>query len=234
MMLAARPAGSLLVVVLAAAALADVQVLPPSKDNTLYRDTFGRNLSNGAGQFMFVGSTALPPPDGDVRRAVIRFDIAAAIPVGSTINSVSLAMSMSKTISGPQTVELHRLLRDWGEGASNAPGEEGGGAPAAAGDATWTHTFFDQEFWQNPGGDFDATVSGQTSIVGNGVYTWNSTPRMVENVQRWIDQPSDNFGWLIRGPESVPATAKRFDTRENPTPSLRPRLTVVFTPHVAP
>ena len=221
---------SLLLLGIASSALADQAVIGPSKDNTLYQATFGGDLSNGAGAYVFVGTTLRPPPDGDIRRIVIQFDIAAAVPAGSTINSVALLMNMSKTVSGPQPVTLHPLLRDWGEGASIAPGEQGGGAPAQPGDATWRHTFFDQEFWQNPGGDFSATVTAETAVVGNGPYTWASTPQMVADLQQWLDDPATNFGWLLRAPEALPATAKRFDSREHPTPANRPTLTIDFTP----
>jgi hypothetical protein len=101
--------------------------LSPSKDNTVYAPSFGNLLSNGAGNYMFAGTTAAPPPNGDVRRAVFAFDVAGNLPAGSTITSVTLTLHMSKTISGGQALGLQRLAADWGEGTSHAPGEEGGG-----------------------------------------------------------------------------------------------------------
>ena len=53
---------------------------------------------------------------------------------------------------------------------------------------------------------------------------------MAADVQGWLDNPSANFGWLLQGNESQGGTAKRFDSRENPTPSNRPTLVVQFTP----
>ena len=35
------------------------------------------------------------------------------------------------------------------------------------------------------------------------------------DVQRWLDDPSSNFGWLLLGNESTNRTAKRFDGRQN-------------------
>jgi hypothetical protein len=196
-----------------------------SKDNTLYEDVEG-TLSNGAGDFFFSGKTG----DGDIRRALLAFNIAGNIPAGSTINSVTLTLNMSRTVSGDKTVSLHKILSDWGEGTSNAPGQEGGGAPATNGDATWLHTFFSTNFWTNVGGDFSTTASASQSIGDVGMYTWGSTPEMVADVQDWLDNPSNNFGWLVMGDESADATAKRFDTRENPTTANRPLLTVNYTP----
>lgn len=49
------------------------------------------------------------------------------------------------------------------------------------------------------------------------------------DVQGWLDSPSRNFGWLLLGNESAFPTTKRFDSRENPTASVRPKLTVDYT-----
>jgi hypothetical protein len=117
----------------------------PSKDNTLYEYVAADgDRSNALGDHFFAGKTAL----GYVRRGVLAFDIAGTIPPGSTITSVSLSMSMSRTLfETARTIELHTLVADWGEGASNANGQEGDGAPATANDATWRHRFYDTIFW---------------------------------------------------------------------------------------
>lgn len=208
------------------AARADVIAIGSAKDNTLYED-FQGSLSNGAGEHMFAGSTA----GFSYRRALIAFDVAGAVPSGSTILSVSLTLHMSRSVVGDQTVSLHRLAQDWGEGGSNAPGEEGGGGPAAPGDATWRHTFYSDQFWNNLGGDFNPIASGATTVgVSSGYYTWASTPAMVADVQSWLDNPSASFGWAIIGNESANFTAKRFDTRENANEAFRPVLNVEYIP----
>lgn len=196
-----------------------------SKDNTLYEDPAG-SLSNSAGQYFFVGRTSTIVDR--IRRGVLAFDIAGNVPAGSTVTSVSLTLHMSRSISGPQSIELHKILADWGEGSSVGPGEEGMGAGATTGDATWIHRFFDTATWASPGGDFSATVSAST-IVGLTVddYTWTSA-QMVANVQSWLDSPSTNFGWSLTGNEATDTTAKRFDTKENLIPEVRPLLTVNF------
>jgi len=206
---------------------ADEVTLGSSKDNTLYEDPNGL-LSNGAGMHFFTGRTA----NALNRRGVIAFDVASAIPAGSTIDEVQLTLHMSRTISGGQPVALHALTRDWGEAGSDASGAEGAGAPAEPGDATWIHTFFDTDFWDNPGGDFNPSASATTTVAGTGFYTWGSNSSMVADVQRWLDDPARNFGWIVIGNESQDVTAKRFDTKENSTADFRPALTVVFTPPV--
>ncbi len=195
----------------------------PSKDNTLYEyDPAEGDHSNGAGFHFFAGETAM----GELRRGVLAFDIAGSIPPGSTITAVSLSLNLSRTLlETARTVELHKLLADWGEGTSHAPGEEGDGAPATTNDATWRHRFFDTIFWATQGGDFSATVSASQVVGSVGQYTWSSA-QMVADVQSWLDNPSSNVGWLVLGDEWTLGTAKRFDTRESASP---PVLTIEFT-----
>ena len=206
---------------------ADVVTLTPSKDNSLYEDSQGA-LSNGAGAHLFVGTTSAR----QTRRALLGFDLTGSIPAGATVTSVSLTMNMSRTIASAKTVQIRRVLSDWGEATSAAGGNEGAGGSATAGDATWVHTFFDSEQWDAQGGDFSAEVSASLSVSGTGSYTWTSTPMLVADVQFWLDSPSANFGWILIGNEGSDRTAKRFDSRENSNASNRPELTVEFTPEV--
>jgi hypothetical protein len=205
-------------------AIAQLANINPMKDNTLYEfDAAEGDHSNALGNYFFAGETAM----GELRRGVLAFDIAGNIPAGSTILGVTLSLNMSRTGSDtPRNVELHKLLADWGEGTSVAPGEEGDGAPATTNDATWRHRFFDTIFWTTEGGDFSGTVSASQSVGAVGVYMWSSS-QMVDDVQSWLDDPATNFGWLVLGDESALLTAKRFDTRESASP---PVLTIQYRP----
>ena len=196
--------------------------ITPSKDNTLYEyDPAEGDNSNALGLHFFAGETAM----SELRRGVLAFDISGNIPPGSTIIAVTLSLNMSKTpLDDPRTVELHKLLADWGEGTSIAPGEEGDGAPATPNDATWRHRFFDTIFWINEGGDFSVTVSASQSVGPIGQYTWSSV-QMIADVQSWLDNAASNFGWLVLGDESTILTSKRFDTRESASP---PVLTIQY------
>ena len=126
-------------------------------------------------------------------------------------------------------MNIHKLLSNWGEGNSDAPDNEGSGAPAEPGDATWIHTFFDTAQWSAQGGDFVQAASATQSVDTIASYTWGSTAQMVTDVQGWLDDPTNNFGWIIIGDESGGASAKRFDSRHNGTNSLRPQLMVYWT-----
>jgi len=204
---------------------ADTINIVSSRDNTLYEDASG-SLSNGAGQFLFAGRTF--QGGEDLRRGLIYFDL-SGIPTGATITSVTLTMNMSRTISGAANVALHSVNTDWGEGTSNAGGQEGGGAASTAGDATWIHNFFPGSNWATAGGDFVAGASATTSVNAIGSYNWSSAT-MISDVQGWADNSATNFGWIVIGNESTAGSAKRFDTHEHPTVANRPTLVIEFTP----
>jgi hypothetical protein len=167
--------------------------LEPDRDNTMYSED--NSESNGVGIGLFTGRTN----GGDIRRGLLRFDVAGNVPVGATITSVSLTVTMDSTSPGAQTIELHKLTDDWGEGTSDAPGNEGQGTTATTGDATWASNFHGSSSWASSRGDFSGTVSGSLSVGGNGSYTWTSTSQMVADVQDWLGNGASNFGWIVTG-----------------------------------
>ena len=209
---------------------AEVVQIQAGRDNTLFESATG-TLSNGIGPNMFTGlSGGLAPPQK--KRGLIWFDVAGNLPPGSTITSVTLKLSLLQTRDlSSRIVELRRVLQEWGEGTSNSGLTGGGGAPATAGDATWLHTFFNTDLWVNSGGDFSGTVSGSQSVgTLAGDFTWASTAQMVADVQSWLDDPNNNFGWSLLTNESVIQTARRFGSRENATVANRPLLTIEYIP----
>jgi hypothetical protein len=212
-----------------AGAYAEFTVLRPVKDSTLIESPVGA-LANGSGPAIFSGR--IGSSSGSIRRALLAFDIAAAIPPGSTVTNARLRLNLSSTSAGPASTRLYRVLADWGEGASSSSG--GAGAPSVAGDSTWIHRFYDDVFWTQPGGDFDPFPRGAALVDQPGPYAWESTPEMVADVQSWLDAPAQNFGWILLGDETRPQTAKRFDSRENPEEACRPFLEVGYIPPCAP
>lgn len=202
--------------------LADQATFAPLKDNTLYQDPVG-GTSNGMGETMFAGNTA----QSSTRRALIAFDL-SGIPAGSTIQSVTLTMSMSRTRAGGQSVALYRVLADWGESTSYAGIPGGSGSGAEPGDATWLHRFYPDTPWSTIGGQFTPTSSASTVVSGVAFYSWSSA-QLAADVQAWVNNPGSNFGWIARGNEASGTTAKSFDTRHHADVSKRPRLVVNFT-----
>jgi FtsP/CotA-like multicopper oxidase with cupredoxin domain len=211
---------------LASRARAATVTLAPSKDNTLYQPIAGE-VSNGAGSGFFCGRTN---SSDVVRRGLIVFNIAGNIPAGSTINSVTLTLNLSKSKKNTFDVTLHRVLADWGAAGSVGAGEQGQGAAALTGDATWVHRFYPSTSWTVAGGDYAATASATSSVTStNGLKSWSSSG-MVADVQYWLNNPSSNFGWLIKGDETVVRSSRRFDSMENGTVANRPQLVITYTP----
>jgi len=208
---------------LCGSALAETVVVEASHDNTLYESSMGA-LSNGAGDFIFAGLTN----QGSKRRAVVAFKDLSDIPDGATITSVKFHLYLSKQNSSATTLRVMRLLSDWGEGASDAPGQEGAGVGARTGDATWNHTFFDNQLWTTPGGDFDGAVRAQIGVDAFGAYMIDSTSAMVADVQDWLDNPAGNFGWILLADETS-VSARRFNSREHSNLDRRPMLEIEYS-----
>lgn len=223
--------------VLAQAGHADTVAVEPAKDNTLFNTG---TTSNGSGPVLFSGQTGGLTPT--IQRAVLKFGL-CEIPRGSTVTSAELTIYLERSLASGQIHTIHRLLADWGEGASSTAAGDGGGGgmgvPAELDDATWLVRFFPNLPWITPGGDFSALASASQSVTFNFgsppiAHVWGSTPEMIADVQAWVDDPATNFGWLMRGDESSMNTAKRFASREAIDPAIRPALVVEFTPPPSP
>ncbi|MDR3619165.1 MAG: DNRLRE domain-containing protein [Paludisphaera borealis] len=226
---------------IAGAASAGSVTLYSSLDNTLVQVQPGSTqLSNGQGD-IFVGRTnqdGQGPATISTRRGVIAFDVAGAIAAGSIITDVTLTMWDVRGLNGSVQIDLHRVLASWGEGSSFFNGGVGG--PAADGDATWLSRFYNaadpasSPAWSTPGGDFDSTVSGSAIVTEHAsdvekAFSWlgSSNSQMIADVQKWLDDPTSNFGWLLQGDESKGQTAKRFRSGEADL-AFRPTLTITY------
>ena len=206
-------------------AIAETVLIQATQDNTLYESPSGL-LSNGSGNHMFAGRTL----EQLNRRAVIAFKDLDAIPGGATITSAKLHLHLSRETSPLATYTLYRLTSDWGEGLSKASENEGRGANSENGDATWAHTFWPNRIWRDAGGDFAGTPSAELNIGLVGDYTFGSTSDMAADVQLWLDQPPQNYGWILIGDEGeFTKSARRFDSRENDNADNRPVLEVQYT-----
>jgi hypothetical protein len=224
---------------------AETVTLVPTKDNTIIQWSPGTPepnplLSNGLGD-IFVGRTSQDGPGPaaiSIRRGLIHFDVAESVPAGARITAATLMMRDVRGLNGDATVRLHRVLQDWGEGTSFFQG--GLGTAATDGDVTWLHTFYnsaDPEAsprWDLEGGDFDSMPSAESLIVddaGEGrLFTWSS-PEMAADLQSWLIEPVENFGWMLLGDELLSQSAIRFNSRESTdVPNMPPTLTVEYEP----
>jgi hypothetical protein len=214
--------------------------LEPATDATIYEELFLN--ANGSGQYLHSGTTGLD----DQRRALVGFDVAESIPAGSTITDAALTLFVSRAPKNgvESSIFLHRLEVDWGEGPSVPGGVEGKGIPAEEGDSTWTLRLFSlagSVFWTAAGGDgdYNPAASATTTVPDTEVkeedegfpgfsVMWSSS-MMADDVQRWLDDPSSDFGWIVIG-STTARSVKRFNTRENIIEESRPRLSVTYVP----
>ncbi|PYI82883.1 MAG: hypothetical protein DME26_16255, partial [Verrucomicrobia bacterium] len=194
----------------------------------------------GGASIVNAGTTQTPlPPNRN--RGLFRFDPTNEIPRTSRIIRVDLVVEVTGLPSAgfaESSFGLHRILKPWGEGdkASPDPLHPGLGARATAGEATWNHRFaFTTNTWTIPGGaatnDYVPEISAETIVYGLGdsPYRFFSTPRLVADLQAWMDDPATNFGWmLICRSEEVNFTARRFASREDA--GREPYLEIEYVP----
>jgi hypothetical protein len=196
----------------------------PSADTTLQEALPNNNFGDGFG-----GTSSLRAggrAQGGRARALMQFNV-SSIPAGSTINSVTFTINVAQSHGGSDSVfDLHRVTAAWGEGNKT----DHGGSTASAGEANWNSRFAGSSAWATPGGDFLAAVSASQTIGGFGAYTFNSTATLVSDVQTWVNNSANNFGWLLNSEsELTGGTIRRFGARGTPEVA-QPTLTINFTP----
>jgi hypothetical protein len=206
-------------------ARAETAILDAARDATLIESATGA-LANGAGSAVFVGRTSQLADSR--RRALLAFDVAAALPGGAVVTGAWLDLELSPSHPAPIEIGLYRVATDWSEGSSRSSG--GSGDPAQPGDVTWIHNRYDAERWTHPGGDFAAEPSAVAEIGDAGTYRFESTPAVVADVQGWLDTSASNDGWILVGGEDAASTAKRFYSREAGREGAGARLVIEYVP----
>src|SRR5512137_391323 len=165
-----------------------------------------------------------------VRRGLLRFDL-SSLPSGSTITSVVVQLTVTHVPGfGPvdSTFDLRRLTAAWGEGTNSGSS----GAPAVTGDSTWTARILGTANWTVAGAlnDAAATASASTAVGStlNATYQWSGAG-LISDVQLWLGNSSQNFGWLLQSrDEATPRTVRGFAARENG--ANVPTLQIGYTP----
>ena len=216
---------------------ADSITLWPDADTTLLEFYPDNNL--GGAPFFNAGTTQ----NGPRNHGLLRFNIATNLPPGAHLLRAELTLQVTRQPKDGFTgasMELHRVLRAWGEGTeisleSNHPGT---GSPAATNEATWNYRFAGTtNTWAIPGGaagiDYATNISSEQFIydVGNSPYTFPSSAPAIADAQFWLDHPEQNFGWMLKGTdEEARFTARRYASREDPNEDSRPVLYLEFVP----
>ena len=152
-------------------------------------------------------------------RGFFRFDLEGQIPPNATISSVSLVLTVTGTPPGggaPSTFGLHRVSKEWGEGAKSG----NTGSPAGTGEATWTARMSPSTPWSAPGGappeDFVGNASASAMVSNVGKYTFGPSTELLADVEFWRGNGGSNFGWILMSQaEGIQMTARKFGSRES-------------------
>ena len=190
---------------------ADTITLNPVADTSL----FEANPSNNLGHCDLIAGTTR---EGFKSRALLKFDVAGAIPSNAVINGVILTLKEIKQPSAPKgsAFDLRRLSVGWTEGTKGMLGNSSHGSAASVGETSWASRMQGQSAWGAPGGlagtDF-ATSPSASEVVSN--LTNYVFTNMLADTQDWLNHPDLNFGWmLLTESESTPSTARQFASRE--------------------
>ena len=81
------------------------------------------------------------------------------------------------------------------------------------------------------GGDFNPNPSATRDIRNVGTYAFFS-PELAADIQFWVDNPLENYGWFLLGNEQGEQNARRFFSHEGGDDESVPMLMVTY--HVIP
>ena len=159
-------------------------------------------------------------------RALFKFDPGASIPQGALINSVRFTLTVTQVpaLSANSRFELRRVLKAWD-----------------VNQATWAIRLSPAISWGELGGelntDYTAAVSASAVLdEEKGSYLFDSTAAGAADVQSWLDDPANNFGWiLITSQETTAYTARRIASADNSVdpPQLEVDYTLPPPPRIA-
>ncbi len=163
-----------------------------------------------------LGASATLGADGDDQGkdifALLRWDL-LEIPPASRVLSAEIALYVTGD-SGGDAYKLYEMKRAWSES-----------------EATWRMASAGHS-WQGSGaragGDRGAIPLGSIAATEKGERTIPLNAAGVAAVQSWVNAPASNFGLIIA--ESANRNGLDFGSREAPTPSRRPKLTVTYVP----
>ncbi|MSR40335.1 MAG: DNRLRE domain-containing protein [Phycisphaerales bacterium] len=206
-------------------ALGDFVTLAATQSATIYQED--ANGANGSGQYLFAGRTN----QGLTRRALLRFDL-AALPEGALLLSARVNMNVAQGNGGVRPMSLHRGTAQWTTGASDPAGTESVGVAAMLGDCTWqwasSNGALGGTAWSQSGGSFEsiASATASTTVLGMQHLTSES---LRADVEAWLANPTENFGWLLLGDESAIGTARRLDSAHAAAGGFVPSLELEYT-----
>lgn len=179
-----------------------VELQGASKDCALTSDT--PTLSFCSGTQLWVGWSG----DHD-HHSLVKWDV-SAIPKDALILTGDAGLYQSGgTAPVAKQISIHRLTRDWTNGAS------------------W-NTYDGTHAWTTPGGDYDPTPAASETVPANdnGWTDWYPTAL----VQHWVDGSLPNYGILVKDQSATHVTGENdFGSTEGMSSATAPELDVIWT-----
>ena len=178
-----------------------------------------REFNYGVSPYVNIGITSTDRQ----RRALFAFDL-SSLPAGIVIKSAFLELYMygrERSIIGDNVINsvAHRMNGPWVEGIQD-------GAQCTVG-ATWRDSDCSNTW---TGGDYDSIIETAVIVTYEDINTWHSW-NITGLVQYWYDNPSGNYGVLIKDEMEMGNTetfVAHFASAEYPDVNLRPKLTVYY------
>ncbi len=178
--------------------------------NVTYAGTTDTTISSKKSTRNYGNDTKLSIDGKPDVAGLFRWDV-SAIPVGSTVQSVSIEFYV--TGSSKDSYEVYALQQAWDELS-----------------ATWQQ-YSTGNNWAGAGasgnGDQESAVLGQLNATSKGVYRINLNDAGVSAVQAWINNAADNYGIIIK--DYAVSKAVTVATSETKTASQRPKLIINYT-----
>ncbi|HET6789540.1 MAG TPA: DNRLRE domain-containing protein, partial [Aquabacterium sp.] len=173
-----------------------------TSDTYLYTSTgIPQNVDKSTSTTLLAGEDGT----GGQAQLLVKFDV-SQIPVGSTINSVTLTMQItSANMFTSASFGLHRMLVNWSE------------------TSTWT-TMGDGI---SDGTEASLTTDSSITEGGAGSYTFASSTNMKNTVQGWVNGSTNNYGWYFTA--GGYQSRNTFASSEHATTTYRPTLTIDYT-----
>ena len=226
---------------------AEVTTIGAAADTSLFGELLFGDILNFGGHTELpaggLGRMSAPAPGEDPgkTRALYKFDVAAHLPAGATIESACVRLTTSTHVpdGGGRTSDfaLSRVLVDWGEGTGTAL-DDPGGRNAVDGEATWNNRFHPDMPWSVPGGAFGTDFAPEQSAVAEGVtasqfatitYTFDFNATGIADLQGMLDGTFPNHGWVLYSlDENLTKTARRWFSRESATDAPELEITWSF------
>ena len=208
-----------------------------TRDNSLFEYTeLSGDLSEGAGSWIFSGRTNQPANEGPIRRGLILFDLVnSGIPPNALVTRVTLQLHLCRRprlrpagdgpLPPPGGLGWEGKSFSQGTGGTPTPGDVHLAVPLLVSRSRYSRCL------DNAGRDFSPAASADTMVDNIGAYTWSSL-QMVLDVQDWLLRAGNQLRVDHPGNETLSKTAKRFDSRQNPTAANRPLLIIEYQPEL--